>query len=122
LSRNSQREDPLDQAPEPPEPDEAVFAAPWEAEAFTLAVTLSSRGLYSWREWTETLAVELGRCGAASWTPDGSGYYLPWLAALERIAIDKGIVDEKALDIRKRQWIEAYGSTPHGHPVELRSQ
>ena len=85
-------------------------------------MTLSSEGFYSWSEWTETLGDELAQAAGDGETPDGSSYYLRWLAALERIAVAKGIVDEKALEIRKRQWIEAFGSTPHGHPVELRSQ
>ena len=120
MSRNSERGDArLRDAPEP-EAESPVFAAPWEAEAFALAVTLSSQGLYSWREWTETLGDELVKGAGDSETPDGPGYYLHWLAALERIAVAKGIVDEKALDVRKRQWIEAFASTPHGHPVELR--
>lgn len=109
-------------ASSPPEADSAVFAEPWEAQAFALAVTLSSQGLYSWREWTETLGGELTRAashGGAAW---GSSSYLHWLAALEQITVAKGIVDEKALDIRERQWIEAFGSTPHGRPVELQSR
>ena len=122
MSRNSERGDArLRDTPEP-EAEGPVFAAPWEAEAFALAVTLSSQGLYSWREWTETLGDELVQGAGDSETPDGSGYYLRWLAALERIAVANGIVDEKALEIRKRQWIEASASTPHGHPVELRSR
>jgi nitrile hydratase accessory protein len=122
LSQYSQKEDvQFGHLPEPPEADGVVFAAPWEAEAFALALTLSSQRLYSWREWTEVLAGEIARGEGADKTPNGAGYYLHWLAALERIAIAKGIVDEKALDIRKRQWNEAFGSTPHGQPVELRS-
>jgi nitrile hydratase accessory protein len=117
LSRNSQGEDiPLRHAREALEAGAAVFAAPWEAEAFSLALTLSSQGVYSWREWTEVLGDELA---CASETGGASSYYLHWLAALERLAIAKGIVDESALDIRKRQWIEALHSTPHGQPVEL---
>jgi nitrile hydratase accessory protein len=118
LSRNSERGDA--RLRDTPEPESPVFAASWEAEAFALAVTLSSEGFYSWSEWTETLGDELAQ--AVGETPDGSSYDLRWLAALERIAVAKGIVDEKALEIRKRQWIEAFGSTPHGQPVELRSQ
>ncbi len=122
MSRNSERGDArLRDTPEP-EADSPVFAAPWEAEAFALAVTLSSEGFFSWSEWTETLADELAQDAGDGGTPNGSSYDLRWLAALEQIAVAKGIVDEKALEIRKRQWIEAFGSTPHGHPVGLRSQ
>lgn len=83
-------------------------------------MTLSAEGFYSWGEWTETLGDELAQ--DAGETPKGSSYYLRWLAALERITVAKGIVDKKALEFRKAQSIEAFGSTPHGHPVELRSR
>ncbi len=104
-------------AVEPPEAGATVFAAPWEAETFALALMLSSRGLYSWREWTKVLGEELARSGA-----NPSGSYLHWLTGLERLAVARGIVDEAALDMRKREWIEAFLSTPHGQPVELRSR
>jgi nitrile hydratase accessory protein len=109
------------QTPEPPGTEGAVFAEPWEAQVFALAVTLSSRGFYSWREWTETLGGELAQIGRDTEALNGSRHYLHWLTTLERIAVARGIVDEQGLAVRKRQWIEAYGSTPHGQPVELRS-
>ena len=93
MSRNSEREDARLRDASEPKADSPVFAASWEAEAFALAVTLSSQGLYSWNEWTETLGDELVQAAGDSETPDGPGYYLHWLAALERIAVAKGIVD-----------------------------
>ena len=38
-------------------PDEPVFAEPWEAQAFALAVSLSERGVFTWSEWTEAVAA-----------------------------------------------------------------
>src|SRR5439155_907551 len=35
-----------------------VFKAPWEAQAFGMAVTLSERGLFTWKEWATYLAGE----------------------------------------------------------------
>src|SRR5438132_12267696 len=35
-----------------------VFAAPWEAQAFALAVKLSEQGQFTWKEWPSTLADE----------------------------------------------------------------
>ena len=37
----------------------AVFAEPWQAQVFALAVKLSEAGHFTWREWAETLAAEL---------------------------------------------------------------
>ena len=36
-----------------------VFAEPWQAQAFALAVRLSSQGHFTWKEWAEALAAEL---------------------------------------------------------------
>ena len=40
----------------PRDGDEPVFAAPWQAQAFALAVKLSEQGHFSWKEWAATLA------------------------------------------------------------------
>jgi nitrile hydratase accessory protein len=122
LSQNDQSQDLRSpETLEQPGTEGAVFAEPWEAQVFALAVTLSSQGLYSWREWTETLGGELAQISGDTQALNETRHYLHWLTALERIAVAKGIVDKQALAVRKRQWIEAYGSTPHGQPVELRS-
>ena len=94
---------------------EPVFAEPWQAQAFALAVKLSEQGHFTWKEWTETLAAELK--GADD---DGSHYYEHWLAALERLVTAKGLTDPSAMLARKEAWADAYRHTPHGKPVELR--
>ena len=38
----------------PREKDGPVFAEPWEAQAFALAVRLFEQGHFSWNEWTDT--------------------------------------------------------------------
>jgi hypothetical protein len=35
--------------------NEAVFAEPWQAQAFALAVSLIEAGNIQWNEWAETL-------------------------------------------------------------------
>ena len=97
-------------------PSEPVFAEPWEAQAFALAVKLSEAGYFTWKEWTAALAEELH--GKAD---DGSEYYRHWLAALEQLAIRKGLLDPAVLAACKEAWAEAYRRTPHGKPVELRT-
>jgi nitrile hydratase accessory protein len=39
--------------------EQPVFAEPWEAQAFALAVKLSEQGYFTWKEWTAELAKEL---------------------------------------------------------------
>ena len=36
-----------------------VFAEPWQAQAFALAVKLSEQGYFTWKEWSAALADEL---------------------------------------------------------------
>jgi hypothetical protein len=38
---------------------EPVFAEPWQAQAFALAVKLSEQGHFTWQEWAAALTSEL---------------------------------------------------------------
>ncbi|MGH9579421.1 MAG: nitrile hydratase accessory protein [Terriglobales bacterium] len=96
-----------------------VFAEPWEAQAFALAVKLSEQGHFTWKEWAAALAEELKAAASREEPDDGSRYYQHWLAALERLVTSKGLSDPAALLARKEAWAEAYRHTPHGKPVEL---
>ncbi len=98
---------------------EPVFAQPWQAQAFALAVQLHERGVYTWAEWTAALAAEIQRAGDAGAPDDGTHYYRCWLAALERLSAAKGLTTPVALEQRKRQWADAYRHTPHGRAVTL---
>jgi hypothetical protein len=42
-----------------------------------------------------------------------------WLAALERLAADKGLVLPGELAVRRDEWDRAARATPHGQPIEL---
>jgi nitrile hydratase accessory protein len=98
-----------------------VFAEPWEAQAFALAVKLSEQGHFTWKEWAATLANELEAAAKRGEPDDGSHYYDHWLAALEHLVQTKGLLDGAALVERKEAWADAYRHTPHGKPIELRS-
>ena len=103
-----------------PMPDpEPVFAEPWEAHAFALAVKLSEAGLFTWSEWSATLAEELAAAIRRGEPDDGSRYYHHWLAALERLVTAKNLIAASSLVARKGEWAEAYHRTPHGSPVTL---
>ena len=96
-----------------------VFAEPWEAQAFAMAVRLSAEGHFTWKEWAATLADELKAAADRGEPDDGSRYYQHWLAALERLVTAKGLTDPAALLARKEAWADAYRHTPHGKPIEL---
>jgi nitrile hydratase accessory protein len=97
-----------------------VFAEPWQAQAFALAVRLSAQGYFSWREWADTLGLELADAAKRGEADDGSAYYERWLAALEKLVTAKGLTDVATLFERKEAWADAYRHTPHGKPVQLR--
>jgi nitrile hydratase accessory protein len=103
----------------PREKDGPVFAEPWEAQAFALAVKLSEQGHFTWKEWAAALADELNAADNRGEPDDGSRYYAHWLAALERLVAAKGLTDREAMRERKEAWTEAYRHTLHGKPVEL---
>ena len=97
-----------------------MFAEPWQAQAFALAVKLSEQGYFTWAEWADALAGELKRAEERGEPDDGTHYYEHWLATLELLATSKGLTDPVALLERREAWADAYRHTPHGQPVALR--
>ena len=91
-------------AGQPRDGESPVFAEPWQAQAFALAVKLSEAGWFTWSEWAAALATELKAVAAAGAPDDGTRYYEHWLAALERLVAAKGMADSAALQRRKRAW------------------
>ena len=106
--------------PLPRDDEGPVFAEPWQAQAFALAVRLSEQGHFTWKEWAAALAAELKAAADRGEPDDGSRYYHHWVAALERLVTGKGLTDAPALLDRKEAWADAYRHTPHGQPVVLR--
>jgi nitrile hydratase accessory protein len=98
-----------------------VFAEPWQAQAFALAVKLSDEGHFTWKEWAAALAAELKAAADRGEPDDGTHYYEHWLATLEGLLNAKGLTDPVALQTRKEAWAEAYRRTPHGKQVELKT-
>ena len=69
--------------PIPRDEDGPVFRAPWEAQAFAMAVLLNERGHFTWKEWAGRLADEIATAKARGEHDDGQRYYHFWLAAQE---------------------------------------
>ncbi|MBC3190059.1 nitrile hydratase accessory protein [Pseudonocardia sp. C8] len=91
-------------------PHEPVFDAPWQAEAFAIAVALQDRGLLDRAEFAAALGARLA---------GGAAYWDAWLAALEALVTDRGLTDPGSLDARTAAWQRAAAATPHGSPVTL---
>jgi nitrile hydratase accessory protein len=99
-----------------------VFAEPWQAQAFAMAVQLSAAGHFTWTEWTTALGAQLQAAAERGEPDEGSRYFEHWLAALEQLVTEKKLTDLTALSERKEAWADAYRHTPHGQPVELGAQ
>jgi nitrile hydratase accessory protein len=80
---------------------ELLFAAPWEARAFGLAVALNESGVYAWREFSQGLAAETV---SAEHNGVSSSYYERWLGALEHLVITRGMITRQELDLRTREY------------------
>ena len=106
----------------PRDEDGPVFAEPWQAQAFALAIKLSEQGHFTWKEWAAALAAELKSAAERGEPDDGKRYYEHWLAALEKLVMAKGLTDDAALKRRKDEWADAYRHTPHGKPVTLKRE
>lgn len=74
-------------------------------------------GHFSAQEWTAALSQELRLDAQRGAADEGARYYHCWLAALERLVIEKGLSDPCALLAGKQAWADAYRHTPHGKPV-----
>ena len=104
---------------QPKSDTEPVFAEPWQAGAFALTLRLTAAGHFTWAEWGAAFSDEL-RADAQRGNPsDGSRYYHCWIAALERLVVERQLCDQASLWGCKEAWAEAYRHTPHGKPVEL---
>ncbi|MEP7083516.1 MAG: nitrile hydratase accessory protein [Betaproteobacteria bacterium] len=98
-----------------------VFDAPWEAQAFAMTLALHARGVFTWKEWAQALALGIDEAKQRGEADTGEEYYRHWLIALERIAADKGLVTDASLQQRRDEWEAAAHRTPHGQAIELRS-
>jgi nitrile hydratase accessory protein len=81
---------------------ELVFHDPWERRVFSLTVALCEQGLYQWDEFRDRLIAEIAAAERMAGT-DAShssrpGYYESWLAAFEKLVIEKGICTPEQLN------------------------
>ncbi len=98
-----------------------TFNAPWEAQAFAMAVLLHERGLFTWSEWAEALSAEVRRAQSIGDPDNGRTYYRHWLNALEKLVVAKVVTSLGMLGVLRDQWDFAARETPHGEPVLRRA-
>lgn len=93
-----------------------VFAEPWQAQAFALAVALHAKGVFTWGEWAAALSLELHRPERRA---DASDYFDAWVAALGSLLSARGIASAADIDALQGRWQRAAEATPHGQPIRL---
>lgn len=96
--------------------EDVKFAEPWQAQAFAMVVKLHEAGVFTWPEWSQSLAAEIQEHPELD---DGHHYYELWLNALEKLTIAKGLISSRERKEREEAWERAAQATPHGRPIEL---
>ena len=96
-----------------------AFTETWQAEAHALVTALIDADRFTATEWSEALGTAIADAQAAGDPDLGDTYYEHWFAALERLCLEKGLLQGAAIDARQEEWRQAYLHTPHGHPVGL---
>ncbi len=105
----------------PAEQGEPVFAEPWHAQVFAMALELHQGGLFEWSEWSAMLGEEIQKAQRAGDPDVGDTYYNHWLNALERMLRCKGVAEVGELENLQSRWEEAARLTPHGEPISIDS-
>lgn len=99
---------------------EPVFAEPWHAQVFALAVHLNESGVFTWPEWADRFAQTLAAHGLDRELDGGNDYFTAWLAALESLLAERDIAAPEDVTRLRGAWETAYLETPHGAPVYLK--
>ena len=94
---------------------ELAFDAPWQARAFGIAVALCEEQGIAWEAFRSRLIDEIQAWERAHPSDaEGWSYYERWLAALERLVRDTGLVGDAEVDARAAQIVHA-DSHAHDH-------
>ena len=80
---------------------ELVFEEPWQSRAFGIAVALHGKGAFPWAEFQRRLIDAVAASPEAGSEDPTETYYRQWLAALERLVVEQGLVTTAELERRK---------------------
>ncbi len=95
---------------------ELVFEAPWESQAFGLAIALYERGHYDWEEFRGRLISEID-----DWERSEEDerevwdYYRRWLASFEALVKDRGLLSEQEIEERTSEFVSGARDDGHHH-------
>ncbi len=93
---------------------ELVFEEPWQARAFGLAVGVVQAQGIDWEEFRGRLIEEIGAWERehAHDPTESYSYYERWLATLERLLVETGMVSSDEIEARV---LRLAAEDDHGH-------
>lgn len=83
-----------------------VFAEPWQARAFGLALALSERGIFSLRDFQVALIGRINSYEKSQCIAGTGDYYTLWIEALERLLGQKNMLPSKRLSLLEHEVVE----------------
>ena len=99
-----------------------AFEEAWQAEVLAIADTLVQNGMFSAGEWSDALGAALESAAADGAVDNQETYYRCALQALETLVASNSEIDQQAMAGKREDWEQAYLSTPHGQPVNLKTE
>ena len=112
--------------PSDPWEETPTFEAPWQARAFALAIALTDEDDLPWLEFQTRLVEEVDASPPDEGDDPESVYYRQWLAALERLLVERDLLDsgelrERVADFESgdRDAREFGEGDPHDHAERL---
>lgn len=88
------------------ESDEPLFHTPWEKEVFAMSLATLGQGLCNLDEFRHGIE----RMGQAEYLQ--STYYEHWLAAMERVLVEKGVIEANELAERQQMFASDAAEVP----------
>ena len=95
---------------------ELVFEAPWESQAFGMAIALHEQGHYDWEEFRQRLISEIGEWERSDQDERAVwDYYRHWLASFEALIKDRGLLSEEEIEERTSEFVSGAKDEHHRH-------
>ena len=85
----------------PRDDDGPVFVEPWQAQVFAVVVELIDSEIVTREEWADRLGSELKEAEERGEYDSAARYYDHWIAALEKLVVDKDLAEWKDLESEK---------------------
>lgn len=86
--------------------EDHVFAEPWQARAFALALVLSERGMFSLRDFQAALIARITAFEKSKSIAGTADYYTRWIEALEDLLSQRSMLPADRLSYLERNAVD----------------